>query len=118
MEEKSRRKAQRTDSPLLERQREINDYAKQLTDPLVSAETHLKKQLIAWDQKLESERQAELKRIALEAEKKRKEADEQAKKDKEEAEALAMFGQSNDAVRSSLVAEAEAERREVKSQKK
>lgn len=100
-------------APLLERQREINEYAKQLTEPLVEAESHLKKQLIAWDQKLESERQAELKRIALEAEKKRKEAEEKAKKEREEAEALEMFGQKDDAVRSNLVAQAESERRSV-----
>lgn len=100
-------------APLLERQREINEYAKQLTEPLIEAECHLKKQLIAWDQKLEAERQAELKRIALEAERKRKDAEEKAKKEREEAEALEMFGQKDDAVRSNLVAQAESERRSV-----
>lgn len=100
-------------APLLERQREINDYAKALTDPLVEAESHLKKQLITWDQKLEAERQAELKRIQEEARKREEEARKEALKAKEEAEALAMFGDGNEATRQSLVADAEAERKQT-----
>lgn len=97
-------------APLLERQREINEYAKALTEPLVGAETHLKRQLIEWDKKLEAERQAELKRIAIEREQKEKEAREAAAKQREEAEAMALFGPTSEATRASLVAEAEAER--------
>lgn len=97
-------------APLLERQREINEYAKQLTEPLLGAETHLKRQLIEWDKKLEAERQAELKRIQIEREQKEREAREAAAKAKEEAEAMALFGPTSEATRASLVAEAEAER--------
>ena len=97
-------------APLLERQREINDYAKQLTEPLLGAETHLKRQLIEWDKKLEAERQAELKRIQIEREQKEREAREAAAKAKEEAEAMALFGPTSESTRAGLVAEAEAER--------
>ncbi len=97
-------------APLLERQREINEYAKQLTDPLVGAETHLKRQLIEWDKKLEAERQAELKRIQVEREQKEKEAREAAAKQREEAEAMELFGPTQDSTRAKLVAEAETER--------
>lgn len=97
-------------APLLERQREINEYAKDITEPLVGAETHLKRQLIEWDKKLEAERQAELKRIQVEREQKEKEARESAAKQREEAEAMALFGPTQDSTRASLVAEAEAER--------
>lgn len=97
-------------APLREREREINDYAKKLTEPLVGAEAHLKRELIQWDKKLESERQAELKRIQIEREQKEKEAREAAAKQREEAEAMALFGSTADSKRASLVADAEAER--------
>ncbi len=108
-------------APLLEQQRQINEYAKALTEPLVGAETHVKKQLIAWDQKLEAERQAELKRIQEEARKKEeaarkaaaeaqekirlenvrlkeiadKEAEQKSLEQKEAEEAAAMFGETS-----------------------
>jgi hypothetical protein len=56
-------KRQELVAPLLEMQRDINAYAKKITEPLIAVESHLKTELIVWDKKLEAERQVELKRI-------------------------------------------------------
>jgi hypothetical protein len=64
--------------PLNDQVRKINDYAKLLADPLVSAEAHLSKQLTTFEEKqrrireqelrrIEAEKQAELAKIAAEA---------------------------------------------------
>lgn len=97
-------------APLLERQREINEYAKKLTEPLADAESHLKKQLIDWDRKLEAVRQAELVKIQQEAKRREEEAKKAAALAKEEAEAAALFSAPEESTRATLVADAVAER--------
>lgn len=97
-------------SPYNERVKQINAYAKQITEPLMSAEKHLKTQLVAYERLLEQERE----RARKAAEELRKKAEQEARekliKDQEEAETLAMFSDSKEAKKAEIVATATAER--------
>lgn len=99
-------------APLLEQQRAINEYAKEITGPLMAAKSHVKTTLIAWDKKLEAIRQEEFKKLQEKKEQQQKEAAQAAQKAREEAEAKAMFSSEEDSVRKNLVVEAEAQREE------
>ena len=48
--------------PLVDRQREINTYAKKIVAPLEEAETHIKKQLVGYERLKEEKRQLELRK--------------------------------------------------------
>lgn len=54
-------------APLNEQVKMINAAAKQVMAPLEEAESHIKKQLLVWESKLEAIREEELARIAAEA---------------------------------------------------
>lgn len=100
--------------PLNDQVNAINEYAKQISEPLKTAEMHIKSQLVAHEQKLEAIRREEQKR--LEEERRRKE-EELAKKqqfDREQAEIARAFAPSDEddknLKRQELVAEAAANR--------
>jgi len=97
-------------APALEFQREAKAYSNKLLEISESVEKRLKSQLIVYDKRLEAERQADLKRIQVEREQKEIEARKLAEESKKEAEAMAIFGPTEDATRAGLVADAEAER--------
>lgn len=83
--------------PLNDEVKRINGYAKQISEPLLEIESHLKRELAAWNEILAERRREEMrkaeeaKRLAeAEAERKRKEAEEEAK-------LSAMFSPADDA---------------------
>ena len=97
-------------SPLNEEVKRINAYAKQISAPLLEAETHIKKQLLSWELKLEAIRKEEAAkleaaRVAAEAEARQKLIEQQ-----EEAATMAMFMDQKEIARNAIVAEAEASR--------
>ena len=97
-------------APHLEAQRRINAYAKQIAEPLLGAESHLKKQLIAWEKKLEEVRREEAKKVEaarLEAE---AAARAKFKAEQEEAATMAMFMDQKEVARNAIVSEAEMSR--------
>lgn len=93
-------------APLNEQVAKINAYAKSLCEPLVQSETHLKNQLRAWDQILETERQQAI--AKLEAERQRKEAEIKALEQQRKAEAKEQSAGETELIRSELFVEASA----------
>jgi len=78
-------------APLLVRTREINAKVKGILEPILRAEKHLKAELIAYEQKLAKEREAEFKRLAEE----RARAEQEINAREQEAKATAaLFGAS------------------------
>jgi len=87
--------------PLNDRVKSINDYAKTIVNPLNNAETHLKRELANYEMEQEKIRQEKLRAADAErkrqeeelAEKQRKEREQLAVVQAEEATAAAMFGE-------------------------
>lgn len=87
--------------PLNDQVKRINDYAKKILEPLAGADSHIKKQLISWERKLEDERREAQRKIDAEAAAERKriaeaEAEERRKKmeaEKLEADVADLFGE-------------------------
>lgn len=76
-------------APLLEKTRELDAYVKQLMEPLMRADKHLRAQLVQWEKKLALERDAEQKRLEVFLAEKEAEIEAKAK----EAQATAaLFG--------------------------
>lgn len=101
-------------APLNAEVKAINDRAKEISEPILKVENHLKGQLTSYERVLEKERQAEQERIDAENQKKREELEEKARQEKERQELAASFGlEDGDEVaqkRQELVAKAEQER--------
>lgn len=77
--------------PLNDQVKRINDYAKKILEPLAGADSHIKKQLIGWERKLEDERREAQRKIDAEAAAQRKriaEAEAEDRRKKMEAEKL------------------------------
>jgi hypothetical protein len=89
-------------APLNELVKRINSYAKKISEPLDDAEKHLKSQLVAWEQKLAVEREAERKRLEAaalaEEERLRKLQAKEDQKRKNELTAAEMFGTEEDPI--------------------
>lgn len=97
-------------APHNERVKQINAYAKQITEPLLNAEKHLKTQLVAFERLLEQERERQRKAAEELRKKAEEEAREQLRRQQEEAETIAMFSDSKEAKKAEIVATATAER--------
>lgn len=96
--------------PLLERSKQIDEYAKKIAEPLIKAEAHLKKQLLAYEDILSEKRREEEKRIQAEREKAEREARQRLLDQQEEAATMAMFMDEKELKRSEIVAQAETSR--------
>lgn len=96
--------------PLNDEVKRINDYAKQIAEPLLKAESHLKTELIAHERTLEIQRAEEAKRVEAARIEAEKEAKAKFEAQKEEAATMAMFMDEKDVKRSEIVAEAEMSR--------
>ena len=90
--------------------KQIDAYAKVISQPLLEAETHLKRQLKIWNDVLEARRLEEEHRLEQERMFREEAARQEIEAAKEEAEAMAMFMGEKDAKRAEIVAEAQAER--------
>ena len=80
--------------PLNDRVRHINDYAKTIADPLLKAETHLKRELSVYEQEQEKIRLEKLR--TAEEERKRREAELLAKQEEERQQLAAVQAEESD----------------------
>lgn len=87
----------------------INGYAQSVAALLEPATAHLKTEMKKWEAVLEQKRVEEQKRLDEERKRLESEAAEKARVAKEEAEAVAAFGSTEDGERAKLLAQAEAE---------
>jgi len=77
--------------------KKINDYAKDIMAPVVSAESHIKSEMAKYSVVLEKERLAAQKKLDDERREKQKELDEKHRKEIEEREMAAAFGVDDEA---------------------
>lgn len=107
-EKKIEEKRKEMVGPLNDQVKRINEYAKTVTAPLATPESHLKAQLMAYERLLEKERE-EQRRIEREAQAKR-EAEARAVIDKQQAEARALIAkQQAEAAEAARQAQEDAE---------
>lgn len=96
--------------PYNERVKQINEYAKQITEPLLKAEAHVKKGLGAWEEKLEKLRAEEMRKAEEARKKAEAEAQAKLKAQQEEASMEALFQAPAEQKRAEIIQQAEAQR--------
>lgn len=94
-------------APLLEKTRQLDAYVKQLMEPLERCDKHIRAQLIEWEKRLATERDAENKRLQAEREKAEREIN---AREAEARAAAALFGAPPPNDDSAAVARASVER--------